>query len=78
MPFILANKREAWERQLLQWADIMSINTREESMHFPVMWSPLDLSVVGSKLFISVSLAFAVFFFFTFFPFSQKKKEPPG
>ncbi|XP_005291957.2 ATP-dependent 6-phosphofructokinase, muscle type isoform X1 [Chrysemys picta bellii] len=47
-------------------------------MHFPVMWSPLDLSVVGSKLFISVSLAFAVFFFFTFFPFSQKKKEPPA
>ncbi|CAM4603393.1 unnamed protein product [Lepidochelys kempii] len=56
----------------------MSINTREESMHFPVMWSPLELSVVGSKLFISVSLAFAVFFFFTFFPFSQKKKEPPA
>ncbi|XP_074835569.1 ATP-dependent 6-phosphofructokinase, muscle type [Carettochelys insculpta] len=42
------------------------------------MWAPLALSVVGSKLFISVSLALAVFFFFTGFPFSQKKKEPPA
>ncbi|XP_006139132.3 ATP-dependent 6-phosphofructokinase, muscle type isoform X1 [Pelodiscus sinensis] len=42
------------------------------------MWTSLDLSVIGSKLFISVSLAFAVFFFFSFFPFSQNKKEPPA
>ncbi|XP_054859396.1 ATP-dependent 6-phosphofructokinase, muscle type [Eublepharis macularius] len=40
------------------------------------MWAPLDLSAVGSGLFISVSLTFAaVVFFFTFYSFSEEKGE---
>uniref|UniRef100_A0A803TP51 ATP-dependent 6-phosphofructokinase n=1 Tax=Anolis carolinensis TaxID=28377 RepID=A0A803TP51_ANOCA len=40
------------------------------------MWAPLDLSVVGSSLFISVSLTFAaVIFFLTFYSFSEEKEE---
>ncbi|XP_053147230.1 ATP-dependent 6-phosphofructokinase, muscle type isoform X1 [Hemicordylus capensis] len=40
------------------------------------MWAPLDLSVVGSSLFISVSLTFAaVVFFFTFYSFSEEKED---
>ncbi|KAJ7317686.1 hypothetical protein JRQ81_003848 [Phrynocephalus forsythii] len=40
------------------------------------MWAPLDLSVVGSGLFISVSLTFAaVVFFFTFYSFSEEKED---
>ncbi|CAI5765496.1 ATP-dependent 6-phosphofructokinase, muscle type isoform X1 [Podarcis lilfordi] len=43
------------------------------------MWAPLDLSVVGSSLFISVSLTFAaVIFFFTFYSFSEEKEEQPA
>nr|XP_060618933.1 ATP-dependent 6-phosphofructokinase, muscle type isoform X1 [Anolis sagrei ordinatus] len=43
------------------------------------MWAPLDLSVVGSSLFISVSLTFAaVIFFLTFYSFSEEKEEQPA
>ncbi|XP_061470698.1 ATP-dependent 6-phosphofructokinase, muscle type isoform X1 [Rhineura floridana] len=43
------------------------------------MWAPLDLYVVGSSLFISVSLTFAaVIFFFTFYSFSEEKEEQPA
>ncbi|XP_048348184.1 ATP-dependent 6-phosphofructokinase, muscle type isoform X1 [Sphaerodactylus townsendi] len=43
------------------------------------MWAPLDFSVVGSSLFISVSLTFAaVVFYFTFYSFSEEKDNRPA